>query len=124
MSTNPPGKADHYGESGAEHRDGHPHARPPSRGFVLHQIRSKRVIHPWEVPSRCPRVRECRLRCTVRGYRRGVRVAWRWLVVGALAISVGLAVWWTTFIFVPAGVVLVGVGATKWARSSRAFTRR
>jgi hypothetical protein len=59
-----------------------------------------------------------------RDYRRGVRVAWRWLVVGALAIGVGLAVWWTTFILFPAGVVLVGVGATKWARSSRELTRR
>jgi hypothetical protein len=60
----------------------------------------------------------------VPGYRRGVRVAWRWLVVGTLATGVGLAVWWTTFILVPTGIVLVGVGATKWVRSSRALTRR
>ena len=50
--------------------------------------------------------------------------AWRWLVVGALAMGVGLAVWWTTFILVPAGVVLVGIGVTKWVRSRRALTRR
>jgi hypothetical protein len=53
-----------------------------------------------------------------------VRIAWRWLVVGALAIGVSVAVWWTTFILFPAGVLLVGVGATKWVRSSRALTRR
>jgi hypothetical protein len=53
-----------------------------------------------------------------------VRVAWRWLVVGGLAIGVGLAVWPTTFIIVPAGVVLVAIGATKWVRSSRALTWR
>jgi hypothetical protein len=53
-----------------------------------------------------------------------VSVAWRWLVVGGLAIGVGLAVWWTTFILVPVGVVLVGVGVTKWVRSRRALTRR
>jgi hypothetical protein len=44
MSTNPPGKANHYGEEGAEDRDGPPHARPPSRGFVRHQDSSKRRV--------------------------------------------------------------------------------
>jgi hypothetical protein len=46
-----------------------------------------------------------------------VNVAWRWLVGGVLAVGVGLAVWPTTFILVPAGVVLVTIGATKWVRS-------
>jgi hypothetical protein len=34
-----------------------------------------------------------------------------------LAIGVGLAVWPTTFILVPAGVVLFAIGATQWIRS-------
>jgi hypothetical protein len=51
------------------------------------------------------------------GYRRNVSVAGRWLVGGVLAIAVALAVWPTTFILVPAGVVLVATGATKWVRS-------
>jgi len=46
-----------------------------------------------------------------------VSVAGRWLVGGVLAIAVGLAVWPTTFILVPAGVVLVAIGAMKWVRS-------
>jgi hypothetical protein len=50
-------------------------------------------------------------------YRRGVNVAWRWLVGGVFAVGVGLAVWPTTFILFPAGVVLVSIGATKWVRS-------
>jgi 4-amino-4-deoxy-L-arabinose transferase-like glycosyltransferase len=50
-------------------------------------------------------------------YRQGVNVAWRWLVGGGLAVGVGLTVWPTTFILVPAGVVLVTIGATKWVRS-------
>jgi hypothetical protein len=44
MSTNPPGKDNHYGEEGAEDRDGLPHARPPSRGVVRYQDRSKRRV--------------------------------------------------------------------------------
>ncbi len=50
-------------------------------------------------------------------YRQGLNVAWRWLVGGGLAVGVGLAVWPTTFILVPAGVMLVSIGATKWVRS-------
>jgi hypothetical protein len=42
-----------------------------------------------------------------------VSVAWRWLIGGVLAIAVGLAVWPTTFILVPAGAVLVVIGMTK-----------
>lgn len=44
-------------------------------------------------------------------------MAWRWLVGGVPAIGVGLAVWPTTFILVPAGVVLVVIVMTKWVRS-------
>jgi len=50
-------------------------------------------------------------------YPWGVDVAWRWIVSGVLAIGVGLAVWPTTFILVPAGVVFVTIGVTKWVRS-------
>jgi hypothetical protein len=46
-----------------------------------------------------------------------VDVAWRWIVGGVLAIGVGLVVWPTTFILVPAGVVLVAIGVTKAVRS-------
>ena len=50
-------------------------------------------------------------------YPWGVDVAWRWIVSGVLTIGVGLAVWPTTFILVPAGVVFVAIGVTKWVRS-------
>jgi hypothetical protein len=53
-----------------------------------------------------------------------VDVAWRWLVSGVLAIGVGLAVWPTTFILVPAGIVLGTIGVTKWVRSIRAAHSR
>jgi hypothetical protein len=49
-----------------------------------------------------------------RVYGFGVNDAWRWLVGGVLAIGVGLAVWPTTFILVPAGVVLLGIGVVKF----------
>jgi hypothetical protein len=49
-----------------------------------------------------------------------VDVAWRWLVSGVFAIGVGLAVWPTTFILVPAGIVLAAIGVTKWVRRFRA----
>ena len=50
-----------------------------------------------------------------------VDVAWRWLLGGLVAVVVGLAIWWTAFIFVPAGVVLLIIGTT---RSVRAIGRR
>jgi uncharacterized membrane protein len=53
-----------------------------------------------------------------------VDVAWRWILSGALAIGVGLAVWPTTFILVPAGAVLVANGVMKWVRSIRAAHSR
>jgi hypothetical protein len=48
-----------------------------------------------------------------------VDVAWRWIVTGLLAIGIGLAVWPTTFILVPGGVVFVVIGVTMWVRSIR-----
>jgi hypothetical protein len=48
----------------------------------------------------------------------GVSIAWRWLVGGVVAIGVGLAVWPTTFILVPTGVVLFVIGMTKSVRST------
>ena len=45
-----------------------------------------------------------------------VDVAWRWLAGGVVAIVIGLAVWWTAFILVPAGVVLLVIGMTKSVR--------
>jgi hypothetical protein len=57
-------------------------------------------------------------------YPWGVDVAWRWLVSGVLAIGVSLAVWPTTFILVPAGIVLAAIGVTKWVRSIRAAHSR
>jgi hypothetical protein len=57
-------------------------------------------------------------------YPWGVDVAWRWLLSGVLAIGVGLAVWPTTFILVPAAIVLVAIGVMKWVRSIRAVHAR
>lgn len=57
-------------------------------------------------------------------YPWGVDVACRWLVSGVLAIGVGPAVWPTTFILVPAGIVLAATGVTKWVRSIRAAHSR
>jgi hypothetical protein len=53
-----------------------------------------------------------------------VEVAWRWILSGVLGIGVGLAVWPTTFILVPAGAVLVAIGVMKWVRSIRAAHAR
>jgi len=46
-------------------------------------------------------------------------VGWQWLLGGVVAIGIGLAVWPTTFILVPAGVVLVAVGVMKLVRGHR-----
>jgi hypothetical protein len=51
-------------------------------------------------------------------YVGAVDVAWRWLVSGVVAISVGLAVWWTAFVLVPVGFVLLVIGMTKSVRST------
>jgi archaellin len=44
-------------------------------------------------------------------------VAWPWLVGGVVAIGVGLAIWWTAFVLVPAGVALIAIGGAKWVRN-------
>ena len=49
-------------------------------------------------------------------YVDAVDFAWRWLVGGEVAISVGLAVWWTAFVLVPTGVVLLIIGMAKSVR--------
>jgi hypothetical protein len=54
----------------------------------------------------------------MRVYVDAVDVAWRWLVSGVVAFSVGLAVWWTTFVLIPVGVVLVVIGMMKLVRST------
>ena len=59
----------------------------------------------------------------MRVYVDAVDVAWRWLVSGVVAISVGLAVWWTAFVLIPVGVVLVVIGMTKLVRSTLRLTR-
>jgi hypothetical protein len=51
-------------------------------------------------------------------YVGAVDVTWRWLVSGVVAISVGLAVWWTAFVLVPVGFVLLVIGMTKSVRST------
>jgi hypothetical protein len=51
-------------------------------------------------------------------YVGAVDVDWRWLVSGVVAISVGLAVWWTAFVFAPVVVVVLVIGMTKSVRST------
>jgi hypothetical protein len=53
-----------------------------------------------------------------------VDVAWRALVSGVVVISVGLVVWWTAFVLVPVGVVLLVIGMTKSVRSSLSVRSR
>ena len=67
-----------------------------------------------------PDLQDVRLATDVRAwliYRSCVSAAWPWLVGGVLAIGVGLAIWATTFVLVPAGVVLISIGIMKWIRS-------
>jgi hypothetical protein len=59
-----------------------------------------------------------------RGNLLEVKSAWPWLAGGVLAIGIGLAVWFTAFVLVPAGVVLVAVGITKLMRSETSASQR
>ena len=69
------------------------------------------------------RLRE-RLDAARASYVDAVDLAWRWLVGGVVAIGVGLTVWWTAFVLIPVGVVLLAIGMTKSVRSSlRASSR-
>jgi len=45
---------------------------------------------------------------------------WRWFVAGVGCVAVGLALWPTAFVLLPAGVVLIGVGAAKILRQAGA----
>jgi hypothetical protein len=47
-----------------------------------------------------------------------VDVTWRWLVIGVVAISVGLVVCWTAFVLVPIGVLLLVIGTTNSVRTT------
>jgi len=51
-------------------------------------------------------------------YVDAVDMAWRLLVSGVVVISVGLAIWWTAFVLVPVGVVLLVIGMTKSVRAT------
>jgi hypothetical protein len=59
-----------------------------------------------------------------RGTLPEVKSAWPWLAGGVLAIGIGLAVWFTAFVLVPAGVVLIVVGITKLMRSETSASQR
>ena len=43
-------------------------------------------------------------------------VDWRWFIAGAVAIGVGLLVWWTAFVLVPVGVLLISFGVLRAIR--------
>ena len=40
----------------------------------------------------------------------------RWFIAGAVAIGVGLLVWWTAFVLVPVGVLLMSFGVLRAIR--------
>ena len=41
---------------------------------------------------------------------------WRWFIAGAVAIGLGLLVWWTAFVLVPVGVLLMSFGVLRAIR--------
>ena len=43
-------------------------------------------------------------------------VDWRWFFAGGLAIGVGLLVWWTAFVLVPVGVLLISFSVLRAIR--------
>jgi hypothetical protein len=43
-------------------------------------------------------------------------VDWPWFIAGAVAIGVGLLVWWTAFVLVPVGVLLISFGVLRAIR--------
>jgi hypothetical protein len=53
-----------------------------------------------------------------------VKSAWPWLASGVLAIGIGLAVWFTAFVLVPVGAVIVVVGIMRLVRSRTAASPR
>jgi hypothetical protein len=59
-----------------------------------------------------------------REYPSLVKGAWPWLASGVLAIGIGLAVWFTAFVLVPVGAVIVVVGIMRLVRSRTAASPR
>jgi hypothetical protein len=59
-----------------------------------------------------------------REYPSLVKGAWPWLASGVLAIGIGLAVWFTAFVLVHVGAVIVVVGIMKLVRSRTAASPR
>jgi uncharacterized membrane protein YfcA len=59
-----------------------------------------------------------------RGNLPDVKRAWPWLAGGVLAIGIGLTVWFTAFVLIPAGVVLIAVGITRLMRSETSASQR
>jgi hypothetical protein len=46
----------------------------------------------------------------------GVVRNWRWIASGVALISLGLVLWYTTFVAVPAGLILITIGLVKVVR--------
>ena len=43
---------------------------------------------------------------------------WKPILAGTVLIGIGLAIWWTAFILVPGGLILIGIGVVKYVRSA------
>jgi hypothetical protein len=46
----------------------------------------------------------------------GVMRYWPWIASGVALISSGLVLWYTTFVAIPAGVILITIGLVKVVR--------
>jgi hypothetical protein len=46
--------------------------------------------------------------------------AWRWFAWSVAAIGIGLTLWWTAFVLVPAGAVMIIIGIVRWITGSKA----
>jgi hypothetical protein len=51
----------------------------------------------------------------------GVMRNWPWIASGVALISIGLALWYTTFVALPAGVILISIGLVKVVRGRHGF---
>ena len=47
-----------------------------------------------------------------------MRHIWGWIAGGVIAIGVGLTIWYTAFVLVPLGLILIGVGTVKSLRAA------
>jgi hypothetical protein len=45
-----------------------------------------------------------------------MRHTWSWIAWGVIAIGVGLTIWYTAFVLVPVGLILIAVGTAKSLR--------